>query len=323
MTPIFLLSLPRSGSTFVQRVLATHGEVQTTSEPWLLLPLLYSLRPLGAYAEYGHEWATIALQDFCARLPEGVGDYRAALRGFALELYARAAPGEVRYFLDKTPRYHLVLDDLFATFPEAKFVFLWRNPLAVVASIIESCSGGGLRLNDYHIDLYLGLANLIRAYEARAERVWAVRYEDLIARPDETWPAVFSYLALDYDPSALTRFQDVLLTGRVGDQIGSRRYAAPSAEPLQKWQSVLTNPLRKAWCDRYLRWIGARRLDLMGYRLDDLRAELRDTNRDLKGLGTDLWQILYGAAFGVLELRMVKDKFCDPRPEASCLTPHH
>jgi hypothetical protein len=51
---------------------------------------------------------------------------------FGIDLYTRAA-GEARYFLDKTPRYHYVVDDLFRVFPEAKTIFLWRNPLAIVA----------------------------------------------------------------------------------------------------------------------------------------------------------------------------------------------
>jgi hypothetical protein len=40
-TPLFLLSLPRSGSTLAQRILAAHGGIATTSEPWILLPYLY------------------------------------------------------------------------------------------------------------------------------------------------------------------------------------------------------------------------------------------------------------------------------------------
>ena len=39
---IFLFSLPRSGSTLVQRVLAVHDALITASEPWLLLSLIAS-----------------------------------------------------------------------------------------------------------------------------------------------------------------------------------------------------------------------------------------------------------------------------------------
>jgi hypothetical protein len=71
VTPIFLLSLPRSGSTLVQRVLAAHDGVATAAEPWILLPQIYALRTEGAYAEYGHALATRAIGDFARNLDGG------------------------------------------------------------------------------------------------------------------------------------------------------------------------------------------------------------------------------------------------------------
>lgn len=322
MSPVFLFSLPRSGSTFVQRVLATHTEIATTSEPWILLPLVYSLRARGIYAEYGHEWATIAIEDFCTRLPRGREDYREEVREFAARLYAKAADRDARYFVDKTPRYHLIVEDIFELFPDAKFIFLWRSPPAVVASIVESWGKGRWGLCDYNIDLYVGLANLIRAYAARSERACAVRYEDLIERPAEAWPNLFGYLGLEWQPSLLDRLPEVALGGRVGDQIGSRRYDMPSSEPLAKWQRVFTNPMRKAWCRRYLRWIGAERLRVMGYDLEALQHELDATGSSLRGLGRDVLYALWDAAYAGFELRFVKDKYLDPGPVPR-LTPHH
>ena len=67
--PLFLLCLPRSGSTLVQRVLASHAEIATVSEPWLLLPLLYSIREHGIRAEYWHQTAAQAIADFIEELP--------------------------------------------------------------------------------------------------------------------------------------------------------------------------------------------------------------------------------------------------------------
>src|SRR5262249_20278294 len=68
-TPILLLSLPRSGSTLVQRVLAAHPGVATASEPWLLLPLLLPLRDdvpaPGGWQPRVHS----ALEDFARMLP--------------------------------------------------------------------------------------------------------------------------------------------------------------------------------------------------------------------------------------------------------------
>ena len=67
--PLFLLSLPRAGSTVVQRVLAAHEGIATASEPWVLLPQLYARRLEGIYTEYGQLQSTKALSDFATALP--------------------------------------------------------------------------------------------------------------------------------------------------------------------------------------------------------------------------------------------------------------
>ena len=85
-TPLFLLSLPRSGSTLAQRILAAHEPIATASEPWILLPYLYTLRERGIYAEYSHRVLVQAVNDFCAVLPGGRNDYVAEVRRLALRL---------------------------------------------------------------------------------------------------------------------------------------------------------------------------------------------------------------------------------------------
>ena len=61
--PVFLLSLPRSGSTLVQRLLASHPEVATAAEPWVMLPHLYARRERGIAAEYTQPIAARAITE--------------------------------------------------------------------------------------------------------------------------------------------------------------------------------------------------------------------------------------------------------------------
>ena len=110
--PIFLFCLPRAGSTLVQRVLASHDDIATIAEPWILLPFLYSLRKEGIYTEYGHWVAHTAVQDFVAELPRGEEDFLSELNRFVTRLYCKVQGKEAAYFLDKTPRYHLVVEDI-------------------------------------------------------------------------------------------------------------------------------------------------------------------------------------------------------------------
>jgi hypothetical protein len=307
-TPLFLLSLPRSGSTLAQRILAAHEPIATASEPWILLPYLYTLREHGIYAEYSHRILVQAVKDFCAVLPGGRDAYVAEIRRFALRLYGKASPEGARYFLDKTPRYHLISDEIITAFPDGKYLLLWRNPLAVVASIMETWAGGKWNLYRVKVDLFDGIENLIRTYEHHEDSVHAVRYEELITKPEETWGEVFQYLDLSFDLSALNRFGNVELVGRWGDRTGTQKYTEVSADPLERWKQTLNNPVRKAWCRRYLRWIGRERLEVMGYDLDGLIAELDSLPTSYRRVGSDVGRGCWGLIRDFSEPKILAQK---------------
>jgi hypothetical protein len=291
LRPLFLLSLPRAGSTLVQRVLGAHPEIATVSEPWLLLAPLYALRSGGMRAEYWQETASEALEDFCRELDGGSDDYRAALGRFALELYRGAAGHDATFFLDKTPRYHTIASELPRLFPDARFIVLWRNPLAVLSSLLSTFRDARFEPYLFEIDLFAGVANLA-GFADMHQNLQAVRYEDLVGGDAEAhWAQLFGFLDLDFDPEILTRFGQVELRGRYGDPTATL-LSSISAQNLDKWRASLDGTVRVAWCRRWLDWIGRDRLALMGYDFDVLGTELaslacaRPVWRDLLHLGS-------------------------------------
>ena len=114
---VFLISMPRAGSTLTQRMLATHPDIHSRSENWLLLLPLLARETDMLWAPHNHELAAEALDDFIDHLPDGEADYRHWLRGCYAGLYRDAAgAGGARYHLDKTPRYHLIWSELATLF---------------------------------------------------------------------------------------------------------------------------------------------------------------------------------------------------------------
>jgi hypothetical protein len=305
-TPIFLFSMPRSGSTLTQRILGADPTIATASEPHVLLPYVYATRDHGMYAEYDQLQVKRAIEDFCALLPRKQDDYLEEVARLVLRLYAKASPSGTKYFLDKTPRYHLIADEIFRMFPDAKFIFLWRNPLAIVASLME-LQQGKWNLYRSKIDLYDGLQNLIAVYEARRASVCAIRYEDLIAQPDESGRRMFDYLGLPFNEASLSKFANVDLKGRFGDKAGEK-YQTISSEPLEKWKTTLASPMRIAWCRRYLHWIGRDRLQVMGYALGSLVDELNSIPAKYDRLGSDVVRASLGIVYCALEPRIASRK---------------
>jgi hypothetical protein len=301
VTPVFILSVSRSGSTLLQRILAAHDGVATAPEPWILLPPAYSLRRRGVDAEYMPRLLADAVEDFAAGLPDGEDDYLAEIREFALRLYAKAAGEGASHFVDKSPPYCLIAEELMRIFPEGKFVFLWRNPLSVIASMIETW--GPWRPTFMTADLFVGWPRLLAAHAAHAERCHAVRFEDAVSGDAATWTALMGHLGLEFDPAALTGFAEVGVEGRMGDPTGRRAYSELSAAPQDKWRATLANPVRREWCRRYLLFLGALRLAAMGYDQEQLLAELASLPRSREDLGTDLWQAAKGIAREPLRVR--------------------
>ncbi len=294
ITPIFLLSLPRSGSTLLQRILASHSMISTQSEPWLLLPPFYALRKTGIVSEYGHRDLSLAFEDFCRSLPDGKEGYYRAIKGMAVELYSQAADAGSRYFLDKTPRYHLIVEELLETFTEAKFILLWRNPLAVVASIMETWHRGKWLPDLFNTDLYGGLERLADVASSGSGRIHQVRFEELITSPEPVVSGICGYLDLSLQPDMLEDLSAKQLEGHMGDPAGTELYSEVSSEPLTKWKEILAGPVRKSWSRRYLSWIGKDRLELMGYDLAQLLRELDEIPVKAGSLFPDLLRTLRG-----------------------------
>jgi hypothetical protein len=309
MKACFLLSLPRSGSTLLQRILAAHREIETVSEPHLLLPLVYTTRMQGVYSEYNHKLASMAIEDFSGSLRRGRLDYFSEMRKFVLALYRDAAKGEGSYFLDKTPRYSLIVGEIMEIFPEGKFLFLWRNPLAVISSVLEQSQKGRWQLYGVKVDLFKGLVNLVDAYRKNPASCHSVRYEDLIREPAKVCDGILSYLGLSADAECVVNFDAVKLEGRLGDKIGSGQYRSITPQPLDKWKRTLSNPLRKVWCRRYLKWLGEERLAIMGYSLNSLIAELDGIPASRHMLLSDLCRMPLDLLYLLLEPRLLLEKF--------------
>jgi len=259
----------------------------------LLLPFIYTLRERGVSAEYGHPLAHMALKDFFLELPNGKQDYMSAIGTAMRELYQKASKKEdARYFLDKTPRYALIADEIINIFPDGKFIFLWRNPLAIIASMIETWGEGKWNIPWYRVDLYDGLANLIDAYQAHTDKVLAIRYENFLQSPEAELSRIAEYLGLDIDPVILKKYSQVSFKGNLGDPTGTRDYKEVDTAPLEKWKAVINNPLRKSWCRGYLHWLGAERLKVMGYDLNDLLRDLDSTPMTARYLFSDVVRFL-------------------------------
>lgn len=180
---LFIVGSPRSGTTWMQLLLAQHPSVATSQETHLfsayLGPLIRSWererrlpedrRPVGLTTVLGSE------------------DFRAVCTAFADGVFdrVRAANPDAELLVEKTPTHVLMVKEILEVYPEASFLHVIRDPRAVVCSLRSAGRGwgrhwaptnpaDGARLWRRRVEAGLGIRRLTPRYHE-------VRYEDLAA----------------------------------------------------------------------------------------------------------------------------------------------
>lgn len=305
---IFLFSLPRSGSTLLQKLLKAHSKIDSVSEPWLLLPYLYTLKADGIFAEYSHASCYSAIQDFIDNLPKKEQDYFEAMNSFMTSLYEKACDPSTRFFLDKTPRYYLIIPLIAKLFPEAKFIFLFRNPLEVLASIVDTWGKGRFKIHRHYIDLYRGPKLLAEGYKNLKEKSIKIRYTDLVKSPEHTLHKVFDHLGLEFEKDVTDNFCKLPLKGSKGDP-EIHKYNRIEITTLEGWKKTLGTKFRRSFARKYLRYLDEDILNTFGFNLNETLDQLQSIEVSNKYMFWDVLDFYLGTIYRILELPMQKRRF--------------
>jgi glycosyltransferase involved in cell wall biosynthesis/Tfp pilus assembly protein PilF len=265
---IFIISQPRAGSTLLQRMLYGHPDIHTTAEPWVMLHPLYALKHKGILTEYDSSLASAAVQDFLNSVPEGPEVYTDAIREMAGVLYNRVLEHSgKKLFVDKTPRYYHVIPQLYKIFPEAKFVFLLRNPLAVLSSILNTWFHNETQKITPPIfkDLLEGPMLLIDGMRILREDAIIVDYERLVKQPAQVVRHVCHRIGIGFFPKMLEYGRNARPKGQFGDPIGIYKHDRPVDHYIEKWVGNLSTPELNRFAKRYFDILGRQVFNHLGY----------------------------------------------------------
>ncbi|MCP5180439.1 MAG: sulfotransferase [Pseudomonadales bacterium] len=273
---IFVISQPRSGSTLLQRVLSGHPDIQTSAETWLMLHPIYGRRTLGIETEYNARWQREAVDEFVTYYTDGPEVHDRAIRAYARAYYDDALKkGNRRLFLDKTPRYFLIIPDLYRLFPKARFIFLLRNPMAVLASELDTYVKGDWKiLERFASDLIAAPTLMADGIELLGEAACVVRYEEFVTDPEQHTRRILDYLGLDFLPSMIEYADTPAPKGSMNDPVGVHRHQRPQASSVNNWRKLAANPQDAHLAHACLDDIPESTLERLGYPVATIRHEL-------------------------------------------------
>lgn len=270
---VFLLCVPRSGSSLSTVMLQNHSRIFATQEMWFLMNLVDL--PKADSRAYGG--SSIIRQFYNAMVSEDV--FEKACRSFALEIYNGFLEGSgADFIVDKSPRYYYMLEWLDRLFPQSKRIHLQRNPLAIAASFkkVNRHTGEGFdlihslqspKLNMKSVDLTLGMLRLNEYFAKTHSNAYELQYERLVSNPQEELEKLCAFLGIRYEQGMEQYGQfldsaksDMFYSMGVGDPFLSSHQEAHQGS-VNNWKNILEPHEVELYC----RVMGADLFHRMGY----------------------------------------------------------
>ena len=236
-----------------------------------MLPPLYALGHNDLSAAYDVDLARRAQADFLSSLPAGEADFYEGVRRMYSYLYQRAlSSSDKHYFLDKTPRYYLICSELARVFPEAQFIFLLRNPLAVLASILKTwVKQNWPVLRAYREDLLAAPTLLLDGINTIDARSIVVHYEALVRHPSDELQRLCSHLGVDFEPSLVDYGHPGATRWQFGDRKTVYEQQRPISSHADEWTRSPLSPQEWHLMRDYLHLLGPETIRDLGYSFDE------------------------------------------------------
>jgi tetratricopeptide (TPR) repeat protein len=238
--PIFILGMPRAGSTLIEQILASHSAIEGTME----LPDIPAMA-LGAgreFAGHGHRWV-----DAVAAMEE---DRLAELGANFLRKTAVQRKTDKPFYIDKLPNNWLYIAFIMLILPKAKIIDARRHPLDCCFSNFRQHYAKGQAfsydletMGQYYSDYVRMMAHIDAM---RPGHVHRVIHEALVDDPEAEVRSMLAYLGQPFEPGCLSFYKnDRAVRTASSEQVRKpiNRDGMQQWKPYEQWLDPLKNAL--------------------------------------------------------------------------------
>lgn len=193
--PLFIVGLPRTGTTLCERIISSHSQVETLGETLFFQMILR--RESGV--ESTQPMTTEMIKALVKKDPAAIAS--GYLEQVAYRLHDKA------YFIDKLPFNILYLGFFAKAFPKGRIIYLHRNPM-------DACFAMYKQVFTWAYKFSYSLENLGKYYVAfdrlmshwkdmLGDRIVQVNYEDLVDDTEAQTRAMLSKLGISFEQACL------------------------------------------------------------------------------------------------------------------------
>lgn len=237
--PIFIVGLPRAGSTLLEQILASHSQVEGTSE---LMDIITISRKLGDKSR----------KSPAGKYPEILADLT---RDQVLELgesyleTTRIQRNDSTFFIDKMPNNFRHIGLIHLILPNSKIIDARRHPMGGCFSGYKQLFANGQTFT-YDLEdvgkYYRDYVRLMDHWDAVLPgRVHRVQYEEMVADTESRIRALLDYCGLEFEEGCLKFYE----TDRAVRTPSSEQVRKPIyKEGLEQWRhfEAHLDPLKEA-----------------------------------------------------------------------------
>ena len=193
-TPVFILGMPRSGTTLVEQILASHPLVFGAGELMVLTDLVNDICTGEETAQFPECMLDLGVDEF-----ERMGsDYIEKIREYS---------NDVKYLTDKMPNNFFRVGLIRTILPDAKVIHCIRDPMDTCFSIFKH-EFTGTHMYAYDMTELGRYYNLYRDLMAHWEKVlpgfmYTLRYEDMVEDQQDQTRSLLDFCGLPWDEACL------------------------------------------------------------------------------------------------------------------------
>lgn len=227
ITPIFVLGMPRSGTTLVEQILSSHSLVGAAGE-------VEQITILGK-----------AIVQEKSRLSDKViEDFRAIYKSSLQARSEQAGLGDRRLIVDKMPQNFLFVNLICTLFPEAWIIHVERDPCATCWSnykqdFATDSIGYCYDMDDLlaYYGLYTRLMNFWHKFYP--DRIYRLDYEALVANPQAETCKLVDHLGLKWDDRLLSPQKNKRIARTASQQQVRKSIYKGSSQQWRKFEPYL------------------------------------------------------------------------------------
>jgi tetratricopeptide (TPR) repeat protein len=235
-TPIFIVGLPRTGTTLADRIIASHSQVQSVGETKFIELILRR--------ESGIEndgFMTPAMIEACAKQDiKEIGDGYMGMLSYRL--------GDEPIFIDKLPFNILYLGFISKAFPNARIIHMQRNAMDSCFSMYKQVFTGAYNFS-YTLEslgrYYVAHQRLVDHWrETLQDRFIEVEYESLVTDQENQTRILLDKLGLDFEEACLSFDKNETATATASSVQVRQKVYTSSVDRWRRYERQL-QPLRE------------------------------------------------------------------------------